>query len=207
MMRACAALVAASLVLGASRVQAQVPVADDRVEFLGSVGVARLSSGDTRWADGAEVGGGITLLPFRGALHKLGVQGSASFLRRDSESLGVATQAVNASQLLMVATWHFSRSHVQPFVLGGVSVLRADRTWTCGGCSFSMDSSTGGLSAQVLSEHVNATEVGLALGGGLRMLIGPRLAARVEANLGDTTPGSGWNWRWSGVRGGLGVRF
>lgn len=207
MKRTLAAFAAVSCLLGPGQVQAQPLIVDDRVEFFGGVGFARFGPGQTVWADGIEVVGGITLLPFRGPLRKLGIQASASVLNQDSERLGTATQTVDASQFLATATWHFSRARVQPYVLGGLAVLRAERTWRCETCSYGVEPGTGRLLAQELNEHVDATELGLAFGGGLRVLTGRRLVARVEGTIADTTPGAGWNWGWSALRAGLGVRF
>ncbi len=207
MKRVLVALVAASCLLGPRAGQAQTPVADDRMEFFGSGGLAWFGHGRIDWAEGAELGGGVTLLPFTGPLRRLGIQASGAFLNEDEHTAGAATETVNASQFVAAATWHFTRSRVQPYALGGLAVIRAERTWACDTCSDVFDQATGRVVPQTLREHVNATEAGVVFGGGLRVLVGRRLAARVEATVADTTPGGGWNWNWRGVRAGLGVRF
>lgn len=200
------ALLAAICLLAPGTARAQAP-AEGTIDLFGSLGYARFASGSTSWGSGLEFGGGAEFLPFTGRLRSLGIVGGISMLETSRSVSGGPEQTVNARQFTAAGTWHFSRGPVQPYVLGGLAVLSAERTWWCDQCSYTPDPATGRLVAQELRERVDDTNAGVLVGGGVKLVPGKRLSFRAEASWADTTPGAGWNWHWSGVRGAVGIRF
>jgi opacity protein-like surface antigen len=106
------------------------------------------------------------------------------------------------------AVYHFrGRSRAQPYLLGGLAIIRPDYTTRCDECVFDVDPATGALIPRPMRERVRAAKAGVALGGGVKIALHRRISLRPELFAADTTAGTGWNFNWLRVGIGLGLHF
>jgi opacity protein-like surface antigen len=163
-----------------------------RGEVFGGVGWGGFWHGDSPLGSGLEVGGGIGLRPFRGNLRGLGFEVQVKQLRHDVQHSSTHSTSGKASTVLGNALYHFGNSRFQPYVVGGIGVLKAD--YTRRGYSEWYNLPEWEYHEEYWTERVNESKVAINVGVGLKAAISPNLSIRPELSLIDTTPGSGYNW-------------
>ncbi len=153
-----------------------------RGEVFGSIGWGGFWHGDDSLGSGIELGGGVGSRPFQGKLRGLGFEVQVKQLHHDIQHS--ATHSTNGKALTLIGNvlYHFSDSTVQPYVLGGIGVLKADYvpSWEYHEGYWRL--------------RVNASKMAINLGVGLKAAIRNNFSIRPELTLIDTTPGSGYNW-------------
>ncbi len=114
-------------------------------------------------------------------------------LRHDAQHSATHSTDGKALTLIGNALYHFGDSTIQPYVVGGVGVLKAD--YTRKGVSEWYDGGPGGeYHEEYWTDRVNASKMAINLGVGLKAVIRNNFSIRPELTLIDTTPGSGYNW-------------
>ena len=163
-------------------------------EVFGSVGWAALYHGKHHEFSGVNAAAGIGVRPFEGALSGLGFEARFAHLNSNEET--------NSNILIFsgCAVYHFGRSKVQPYVLGGFGVLRGERT-----VIIKYGSGTEILYEERYQDALN--KIGFEFGGGIKIALTPHLALRSEFRLLDTTPGEGYNLGVPQVNFGLGYHW
>lgn len=166
-------------------------------EIQGQFGWGGLYHGDHKIGSGVEWGGGFGVKPFSGKLRRLGFDVQANSLdlgyqRGNNLNDGQATAVVGS------VLYHFSDSSVQPYVTGGLGVLKTDyRQVIKGGAVVG--------SNEDYSSQVRADKMLLNVGAGMKVRVARGLAVRPEIRLYDTTIGTGYNF--SSVRLSVGVGY
>jgi len=151
-----------------------------RGEIFGSFGWAAFYHGKHREFSGLYAAAGIGVRPFHGVLSGLGFEGRISYLGSSVET---------SSDILVFsgcALYHFSRSRVQPFVLGGMGALQGERTVI-------VDIGPGPEFFEQERYQENWNKIGFEFGGGVKIAITEKLGLRPEFRFLDTTPGEGYN--------------
>ncbi len=157
-----------------------------RGEVLGQVGWGRFYHGDHQIGSGTEWGGGLGVKPFSGKLRRLGFEVQANRLDLAYER-GTNVNDGQATAVVGSVLYHFSDSAIQPYVAGGLGVLKANYTQVIkGGAVLG--------STEDYVETVNAEKMLLNIGGGIKARLVRGLAIRPEIRLYDTTIGKGYNW-------------
>jgi len=173
-------------------------------EVFGTVGWGRFWHGDDSLGSGIELGVGAGFRPFQGKLRGLGFEVRVNQLHHDVQTSATHSTDGKALALLGNALYHFGTSKIQPYVMGGIGILKADYTRT--GYSDWYDGGPDGEHhEEYWTERVNASKMAINLGVGLKAAIRPNLSIRPELTLIDTTPGSGYNW--GSLRVSLGVGY
>jgi len=168
-----------------------------RGEVLGQVGWGRFYHGDGLVGSGTEWGGGFGVKPFSGRLRRLGFEVQANRLdiayeRGSNVNDGQATAVVGN------VLYHFSDSSLQPYVAGGLGVLKADYSQRIrGGAVLG--------STEDYVDTVKADHMLLNIGAGIKARLVRGLAIRPEVRFYDTTIGSGYNW--ASIRFSVGVGY
>jgi hypothetical protein len=164
-----------------------------RGEVFGTVGWGQFWHGDDSLGSGIEISGGVGFRPFQGKLRGLGFEVRVNQLQFDIQQSATHSTDGKALTLLGNALYHFSDSKIQPYVMGGIGILKAD--YTQQGYSEWYDGGPGGeYHEEYWTERVNASKMAINLGVGLKAAIRSNLSIRPELTLIDTTPGSGYNW-------------
>jgi opacity protein-like surface antigen len=143
-------------------------------EVFGSVGGGWLYHGNNHLLTGFGAGGGVGVRPFTNALSGLGFEGRFGFLGSDTEMV---------SDIWMfsgVAVYHFGKSRVQPYVLGGIGALRGETTVTT-----TYGDEEGNYTQEFHQASLN--KLGLELGGGVKVALTPSFSIRPEFRVLDTT--------------------
>lgn len=170
-------------------------------EVYGSVGYGRFYHGDNFWGGGLEIGAGAGIRPFSGALRGVGLEvqllRSGHFVRTS----GAHSKEGTATSVAANGVYHFNNRRVQPFVFGGVGMLKAD--FTLRGISEWIDAQ--GHHLERTTERVDASKLAVGLGAGVKASIGRGFAIRPEVRFLDTTPGRGWNF--GSIRFSIGVGY
>jgi len=155
-------------------------------EVMGQVGWGGFYHGDSKIGDGTEWGGSFGLKPFSGKLQRLGFEIQAN-------RLDVAYERgsnINDGQVTSVVgnvLYHFSNSPIQPYVAGGLGVLKASYTERIiGGAVL-------GSNEDYVST-VDAQKMLLNIGAGVKARLVRGLAIRPEIRFYNTTIGSGYNF-------------
>jgi opacity protein-like surface antigen len=185
------------------RLAAQDRTWNYKVELFGDIAHSGFYNGDHKWGSGRDFGGGAGVRPFAGRLRGLGFEVRTGSVAEDDTA---RTTTLDARFVAANALYHFrGRTRVQPYVLGGIGVVRAHRFRFCGNCVATKDPVTGALTPLPYTEDIRATKQGVTAGAGIKVAVHRRVSIRPELFFVDTTPGRGWNWAW--VRFQLGVGF
>lgn len=161
-------------------------------ELFGSIGWGRFYHGDDLLGSGLEFGGGIGFRPFRGVLRGLGFEVHVKQLQHEIQQSPNHSTDGKALTLLGQVLYHFSDSTVQPYVIGGIGLLKANYTQT--GYSEWYDLPGWDYHEEHWTETVDASKMAITFGAGIKAAVNPKLSLRPEISLIDTTPGSGYNW-------------
>ena len=134
-----------------------------RGEVFGSFGWAALYHGKHHEFSGVNAAAGVGVRPFDGALSGLGFEARFAYLNSNEET--------NSNILIFsgCAVYHFGRSKVQPYVLGGFGVLRGERT-----VIIKYGSGTEILYEECYQDALN--NIGFEFGGGVKIALTPHLA-------------------------------
>ena len=149
-------------------------------EITGSFGWAALYHGNRRQFSGLNASAGFGLRPFSGTFSGLGFEARFGYL---NSNVDTSSDVVILSGS---AVYHFSSSKVQPYVLGGLGVLRGQRTVVV-----LIGSGPDFFEEERYQENWN--KVGIEFGGGIKVALTPNLSLRPEFRLLDTTAGEGPN--------------
>ncbi len=168
-----------------------------RGEVLGSVGWGGFYHGDNRIGSGTEWGGSFGVKPFSGKLRRLGFEVQANRLGLAYER-GTNLNDGQATAVVGNVLYHFSDSPVQPYVAGGLGVLKANYTQVIKGGAVL------GETEDYVST-VNADKMLLNIGAGIKARLVRGLAIRPEIRFYDTTAGTGYNW--SSIRLSVGLGY
>ena len=166
-------------------------------EVLGQVGWGSFSHGDHKIGSGTEWGGGFGVKPFSGKLRRLGFDFQANRLGLAYEQ-GVNINDGQVTAIVGSVLYHFSDSPIQPYVTGGLGVLKAKYTQVIKGGAIL------GSNEDYVST-ADANKMLLNIGAGVKARLVRGLAIRPEIRLYDTTIGTGYNW--SSVRLSVGVGY
>jgi opacity protein-like surface antigen len=181
---------------------------DYKLELTGNIGHGWFHHGDSLWGSGLDFGGGIGVRPFRGALRGLGFEVELASLHQDQPLSDVASRSLKSFLLSGNAVYHFNgRGRVQPFVVGGLGMVRAEYRFTCSECVFNEDPITGQLIPIPYLEQIHATKLGITLGTGIKLAVTRHISLRPQILLVNTTPGSGYNWTWTRFQFGTGFHW
>jgi opacity protein-like surface antigen len=174
-----------------------------RVEALCRFGWGGFWHGDDSLGNGLELGGAVGIRPFQGKLRGLGFEAQISQLQHDTQHS--PTHSTNGRVLTFTGNvlYHFSDSTVQPYVVGGVGILKAD--YTRKGYSEWYELPEWEYHEEYWTDRIDASKMAINLGVGLKAALTPNLSIRPELQILDTTPGSGYNWR--SVRLSIGVGY
>ncbi len=157
-----------------------------RGEVLGQVGWGSFYHGDHKIGSGAEWGGSFGVKPFSGKLRRLGFEFQANRLDLAYER-GVNINDGQATAVVGNVLYHFSDSPIQPYVAGGLGILKADYTEVIKGGAVL------GSNEDYVS-MVKADKMLLNIGAGVKARLIRGLAIRPEIRFYDTTIGSGYNF-------------
>jgi len=155
-------------------------------EVQGQVGWGRLYHGDSLIGSGTEWGGSFGFKPFSGKLRRLGFELQANRLDLAYER-GSNINNGQTTALVGNVLYHFSDSPIQPYVVGGLGVLHADYTEMIKGGAVL------GSNEDYVSK-VDANEMLLNIGAGVKARLVRGLAIRPEVRFYNTTMGSGYNF-------------
>jgi len=171
-----------------------------RAEVFGSFGSGRFYHGDEHLGNGLDLGAGFGIRPFSGALRGLGFEVMYNGLNF-SNDWGNGYQYKGDMRLVSGnALYHFGRSRMQFYVVGGIGALKADYTYR------------NPYTNSILNDpgYVEAhgdTKMAVNFGAGLKARIISGLAVRPEIRFYDTTIGTGYNWSHLRLSVGLGYHF
>ncbi len=157
-----------------------------RGEVLGQVGWGRFYHGDHQIGSGTEWGGSLGVKPFSGKLRRLGFEFQANRLDLAYER-GTNVNDGKATALVGNVLYHFSDSAVQPYVAGGLGILKANYTQLIKGGAILG-------STENYVDTVDASKMLLNIGAGIKARLGRGFAVRPEIRFHDTTIGTGYNW-------------
>jgi hypothetical protein len=164
-----------------------------RGEVYGSVGWGAFWHGDDSLGRGIDLGVGVGFRPFQGKLRGLGFEFRVNQLQHDIQYSATHSADGKALTLLGNALYHFGDSKIQPYVMGGIGILKADYTWQ--GYSERYDGGPDGeYHEEYWTERTNASKMAINFGLGLKAVLTKNLSIRPEFTVTDTTPGSGYNW-------------
>jgi len=165
-----------------------------RGEIFGSLGWGALYHGNHHEFSGLNTAAAIGVRPFDDTLSGLGFEARFAYLNSNEET--------NSNVLIFsgCAVYHFGKSKIQPYVLGGFGVLRGERT-----VIIKYGSGTEILYEERYQDALN--KIGFEFGGGVKIALTPHLALRPEFRLLDTTPGAGYNLGVPQVNCGLGYHW
>jgi|GEM_PF-6266516 len=170
---------------------------DYKGEVVGQIGWGRFYHGDGLVGSGSEWGGALGVKPFSGKLRRLGFEIHADRLSVGYE-LGNNSNQGNVATVVGNVLYHFSDSGVQPYLAGGFGVLRADYTQLIRGGAV-----LGSTEDYVFK--VDANEMVMNIGAGVKARIVRGLAVRPEVRFYNTTMGSGYNF--GSIRLSLGIGY
>ncbi len=170
---------------------------DYKGEVVGQMGWGRFYHGDGLVGSGAEWGGALGVKPFSGKLRRLGFEVHADRLSIGYE-LGNNLNEGDVTTVVGNVLYHFSDSSVQPYVAGGLGVLRADYTELIKGGAV-----LGSTEDYVFRVDTNEMVLNIAAGVKARLVRG--LAVRPEVRFYNTTMGSGYNF--GSIRLSLGIGY
>ena len=189
-----------ALALGAGVLMGPALQAQDdwkyRAEVFGSVGTGRFYNGDNKWGSGMQLGGGVGLRPFDGALGRLGFEARVHNLDFNNKGSAAYSTVGKASSGSAGVLWHFSDSMAQPYVVADFGLMRTN--FTRKGISEWYDGNPDGslgqhhLEARVEQEKVSQFLWGV--GVGLKIRLVQHVYLRPELRFDTTTVGSGWNF-------------
>ena len=121
---------------------------------------------------------------------------------------GVSAWDLDASLAAFDVVFHPANySRVQPYVLGGVGLVKATYSRDCNACVYTQDPVTGQMVPVPYHWTAQGSQVGVTLGFGLKVAVHRRFSIRSEAFFINTTPGLGWNWGWWRLQIGAGLHF
>ena len=163
-----------------------------RGEIFGGIGWGGLWLGHDSLGSGMELGGGIGVRPFQGKLRGLGFEVQLKQLQHDIEHSATHSTEGKVLTLIGNALYHFSDSTFQPYVVGGIGVLKAD--YTRKGYSEWYDLPEWEYHEEYWTRRTKASKMAINLGVGFKAALKPNLSIRSELTLIDTTPGAGYNW-------------
>ncbi len=167
-----------------------------RAEAFGSVGTGRFYNGGDKWGSGMQLGGGLGLRPFDGALGRLGFEArvhNLDFKRTPSATHSTVGQA---SSIAAGVLWHFSDSSAQPYMVADLGIMRT--SFTRKGISKWYDANPDGtLGEPHVEQWVEQDKVSQflwGLGVGLKIRVVEHIYLRPELRFDTTTAGRGWNF-------------
>jgi len=167
-----------------------------RAEAFGSVGSGRFYNGGNKWGSGMQLGGGLGLRPFDGALGRLGFEARVHNLDLDNKASAAYSTVGKASSVAAGVLWHFSDSKAQPYMVADFGRMRT--SFTRRGISewydVNPDGTLGQHHLEPRVEQDKASQFLYGLGVGLKMRLVQHLYLRPELRFDTTTAGSGWNF-------------
>jgi len=167
-----------------------------RAEAFGSVGTGRFYNGGNRWGSGMQLGGGVGVRPFDGALGRLGFEARVHNLNFNNNASPPYSSGGRATSITGGVLWHLSDSVAQPYIVADFGAMRTNFTRREGGEWYDVnpDGSLGQhhLENRLEQEKVNQFLWGLGLGLKLRLV--QHLYVRPELRFDTTTTGRGWNF-------------
>jgi hypothetical protein len=161
-------------------------------EIFGCVGWAGFWHGDHSLGSGMELGGGVGIRPFQGKLRGLGFEAQTKQLHHDIQHSTTHSTDGKVMTLIGNTLYHFGDSKLQPYVVGGIGVLKAD--YTRRGYSEWYDLPEWEYHEEYWTHRVVSSKMAINLGVGFKAAITPSLSVRPELTLIDTTAGAGHNW-------------
>jgi hypothetical protein len=169
-------------------------------EVFGSAGWGRFFHGDNNLGSGLDLGGGIGIRPFSGSLRGLGFEVLLNGLNfsnawGDGYSYDGTMRAVTGN-----VVYHLSRSRTQPYLVGGLGILRADYTYINGYVGNVLDYPD-------YRWDYRGNKMTINLGVGVKARVTQHLSIRPEFRMFDTTIGKGYNWLSVRLSIGLGYHF
>ena len=177
-----------------------------RGEVFGTVGYGSFSHGDDPLGRGMELSAGAGFRPFQGKLRGLGFEVRLRRLQHDIQHSATHSTDGKALTFLGNVLYHFGDSRIQPYVMGGIGILKAD--YTRHGYSERYDGGPDGeYHEEYWTNRVKASKMAINLGVGTKAAITDNLSIRPELNLIDTTPGSGYNWGYLSLSLGVGYHW
>jgi opacity protein-like surface antigen len=191
--------------------RAQEPPAPEwkyTAEVFGNIAHGRFYHGDHVWGSGLDYGGGFGVRPFPGKLHRLGFEVQLARLKKSGAKGPYPAENLDSRLIMANAVYHFRNgAKTQPYVFGGLGLVKVDYYRRCVTCVFDVDPVTGEWIPRVTEDIMSGSKVGVTFGAGLKIALHRRLSIRPELLFVDTTPGSGWNWAWVRLQIGVGAHF
>jgi hypothetical protein len=123
-----------------------------KAEISGDLGHGWFLNGRRTWGQGLYYGVGAAIRPFLGAAQGLAFELRAARLSDDARS--AQSSALRSRIVAFTGLYHFrGRRRVQPYLLGGLAWVHAERDTSCDSCVFERDPVSGALTGSVSGTH------------------------------------------------------
>jgi len=173
-------------------------------EVFGAVGYGRFSHGNNSYGKGLQVEGGVGVRPFSGALDGLGFEFKIVHQNFKRETSPDHSTEGHFNAFIGSAHYHFGDSKVQPYLGGGIGVLKADYTQRILSDWYDEEMNHY-IENRVYT--VNESKMVIRVAGGLKIALTQNFSLRPEFQILDTTAGEGYNWSNIGFTLAAGVHF